>query len=842
MKRLIYITILLACLTWTVSCQRDEDLSADDGMTVERTDNLPIQLEVSIGDALATRSVERAKKKFSAGDAETGEPADVIHVQSTFLLNDGTTVTRYCAMRYTENETWETVGSKSFAWPNSSVSGKFTAYYIHGSTSELTSNVSGGQSSDTDSPDSADTNANPATQQLFTNILDGQDPLRAETGSVVYGHTVKLEFKHILTHLTLIELAAGVDDELIFRVKPEDARNENNHVFNNAFRISLDDGTGDGSDGSAGDVGDGSGSTANGPQIKFEYLNIPERLSDSEAGSLIKSQTELVRDKQTREESRQVGFFLEPGYAYNAFSIHFSNGELYLSYKNSDPNSDRALEGNNRYIFNVKKSAGVTMESQPEDRWDESEDITTIVHAEEFLRAISTNSEYSEYDETKQELVQILEATTNPAGTLLKRNVRFLNPYYHVFTHPDATDADGNPAPYDFVPSLSRENVFDGGYHYIKDLRCPLFYENSGTIQNLGLSDVIIGGEPEYEWISVQKYSQEGAVKNDYGYHRTGAVATNNLGTVQNMRVKDVTIKVGIYAEDDQEIHNVGALFGVNNESGYVGEIYLSGKMDITVFNNDKTLFVPEVYVGGLAGQNLGSMVDVGQLVDNRPNLPAAEKPKPVTISVTNLLYGASGTYYIGGLAGNNTGKLSEVSIPTIPTPANGDAEAVTIDSSESFGVVSYIGGIAAKADSSEGNEISSCLIGSGSLTVGETARYESVDPYSYAGGIVGVLSERTHVFNCTTFCSVTGYSKVDGVRRASGGAFGNIKPVDNGIQPGTMMSIAAFGEWLTGSNAGCFVGEAPDGKTWADDYSQCADVKKFDGIKYVGSDENEEE
>ena len=804
MKRLIYIPILLAFLVGAASCER-EDLLADDD--VERVDNLPIQIMATIGDAADTRSVDKAKREFTTGDAESGVPGDIIHVHSSFALNDGSTLTRYCAMKYTEDGGWMPMGNASFAWPNNADTGTFTAYYLYGSSGELTSNVVDGETS--------------VTQTKFTDIVDGQDPLRAYTESVPYGHTVGLQFEHLLTHLTLIEMSAGIDDELVFYVDSDLAAEKNKHRFKNAFELNLVDGT-------------------NGPKIEVNYVEVYEALNgDKLKGAMIKAPTQLVRDRETRAESCQVGFFLEPGCLYNTFSIYYSNGDRYLSYVNSDPNAqDKTLDSNNRYTFNVKKSAGVTISTPPEQKWDESEEFMVVVDAERFLNAIYNNSEYSQYDEKKQEEVLILEATTNPTGTLLKYNVKFANPYYHVFPHPETTDADGNPVtPYDFVPSVGGDNVFDGGYHYIMDLRCPLFFENHGTIKNLGLSGSKIGTDEQYGvWISDKNYSQEGAVKT-YEYNRTGALTTHNFGIVQNMRVKDIEVNVAILAVDDQEAHNVGALVGSNEGSGYISEVYLSSSLKITVNNGGSV--IPEVNIGGLAGQNLGTMTGFSQLVDNRdPN----KKPAPAALEITNLLKGGSGAYYIGGLVGNNTGKLSDVSIPTVPTDANGQVVAVKIDSSTSSGVVSDIGGIAGKADSSQGNEISSCLIGSGVLKAGSTEKYQMVDAYSYTGGIVGVLSERTHVFNCTTFCSVYGSfgSAGDGVSRAAGGAFGNIKAIVQGENtnyvPGEMSSIAAFGDDLEGANRGCFVGEAPAGKTWEDDYESKADVKKFDDIEYIGT------
>lgn len=811
MKRLICIQILLAMLVGFASCQRDEELMPE--QTVERTDNLPIQLEVSIGSAVTTRSVEQAKKFFSAGNPETGEKADIIHVESTFYLEENgeqSIQKRYCALEFTEEGKWVQKGGSNFAWPNTAVRGDFKAYYVHGSTGELTANEGSGTTT--------------TTQTLFTELVDGRDPMRADTVNFRYGHTVGLRFEHILTHLTIIELDAGIDDKLSIEAKPEklepsDAGMQGGNIvnadFNNAFKISLV-----------------SGST--GPEIKFEYLSVEDENGDKVT---IQAPTELVRDKQTRQESCQVGFFLEPDCVYNKFNIYYSNGVQYLEYENSDPNSKDVLKGNNRYTFNVKKSAGVTIMQKPEQKWDESDEFTEIVDAEGFLTAITKNEGYTE------EGVVILEPTTNPIGTRLVRNVKFKDPYYHVFPHKEDVEA-GIPA-YDFVPNVGDDNVFDGGYHYIKELCCPLFFENHGTIKNLGFLDMNIGGGKYGPWRSMEAYNED-AVKT-YDYSSTGAVATQNLGRMQNIRIKNLTVNVGVVSgtgggDASLEVHNVGALFGINNGSGYVEQVYLSGKIDITVQNIESTP-PPRVYIGGLTGQNLGSLIDISQLVDNNPELTAEQKPKPASILITNKLFGGTGDYEIGGFVGNNTGKLSEVSIPTTPTPANGNAMAVTIDCSESFGVISYLGGVAGIADSSLGNEISSCLIGSGMVRAGVTGKTAYADAYSFTGGLVGVYHERTHIYNCTTFCSVIG-ARAGGndVTLATGGIFGEIKKIqatESGqLDPeGTMGPLAAFGSQLEGDNAGCFAGMVHDeNKTWENTYKERADVKTFGNIPYIGS------
>lgn len=808
MKRSIYIPFLLALLSGFVSCRQDLLLDEPTPETpVERVDDLPIRLEVSIADVLcdnpATRSIEQAKKTFSYGDPETGAAPDIIHVISKFSTDPDPkseadwTIQRYSALEYTEDGEWVPRGATSFAWPNDAEWAEFEAYYVHGSTGELTANV--------------DETAFTATRRLFSTLADGEDPLRAtaekkegEPG-VRYGHTVKLTFGHILTHLTLIQLEAGIDDDLVLRIERHDV--EEPAMFNNAFELKLVEEEGK-------------------PGLKFGYFVDEEELGGLGAASQVQAPTELVRDWETRAESRQAGFFLEPGRTYNHFTIYYaSSGTKHLEYNNSDPGAKRILLPNNRYTFDVKRSSGVSIFEKPEQKWDESDDFTEVVDAGKFLQAIYNNSSYSEVHDGEE--IPILERTDNPVGTLLLRNVYFKDPFYHIFTY--RKDADGNPIdPYDFVPSVGGDNIFDGGYHYIKGLCCPLFYENHGTIKNLGLTNVTIGSGDTYgEWASVENYSSSENVNKPYDYSRTGALATLNEGTVQNIRVKNLTVHVSILSDDEQENHDAGALVGINETSGHIERVYLNGPVELRVKKANTGASVPTVNIGGLAGQNLGTMTRIEQLVDNSPGTEVI----PATISVRNELSGELGTYFVGGLVGNNTGKLTDV---TIPTAAGG----VTVDCSPSFGMYSYLGGIAGMADSANDNEISSCLIGSGSVKAGKTQKHLDLDAFSYTGGMIGVYSERTHFYNCTAFFSVEGSSLAyenDGVGRATGGVIGLIKALETGYAPGKMHSIASYGDLEKCTNVGCFAGEVPAGKSWAD-YQDKVDVKQSGDIDYIGS------
>ena len=855
MKRLIYISILMALAAGVAACRQDVMLDAGDD--VEHVGDIPIQIVATIadaqivGDETATRAVERAKKTFDARDEENGVAGDIIHVQSTFKLKDDRIINRYCALRLNAYGVWEPLGNGRFYWPNDAVEGTFTAYYIDGSTGALTDDPDDdeevenpGQNDDNNDEPDIDEPQKPqasTAEQLFSNIIDGQDPLRSVSVER-YGHTVRLNFEHILTRLTIIELPAGVDDELIFSTKNadfiknnlnnaerhdnnilEDDRAERQDTFKNGFRIEVVTDPNDASE----------------QQIRFVYISRYEQTEGGPAAR-IKAQTTLVRNPVTRKETSEVGFFLEPNCIYDAFDIDFSNGDNYISYTNSLPEKDRGqvLKGNNRYTFNVTKSGGVTMNVPPEQKWDESDECKMIVDAEGFLRAVNTNTEYVQIEEDENGNpveVRILEPTTNPTGTLLMFNVEFKEPYYHIFTH--RTDSEGNPLeePYDFDPSVGGDNIFDGGYHYIKNICCPLFYENHGVIKNLGLSNVKIGTQTEKygPWLSIAHY--DGATdnapvvkRNGYDYNYTGALATRNYSTVQNIRVKDLEMVVGIHELTEQEAHNVGALVGVNN--GYIEQVRLSGRMNITVQNSNGK--EPSVAVGGLVGQNYSSIVDVAQLVDNNPDLPEDHRPTPVQIGIANTMTYGNGAYYIGGLVGNNSGKLSEISLPTNGT----DGTAITVDSSRSSGSHSFVGGIVGIAEESANIEISSCLIGSGIVRAGMTTQYSTLDSESYTGGVGGEVDLGVTITNCTAFCSVEGLANAgSNVDRATGGVFGNLV---SSSRTGTMSAIAVFGDKSpSGYHVGNFAGKAPkNGDDAASEayYRNMADVKEFSGIPFV--------
>ena len=183
LKRFLHILPIAALLTGLASCTREPMLEI--GKDVSSEDERPVEFRMSLPDA-KTRGIDNPKIAFVEGD--------LIHVEGTFAMDDGTTVVRYGALNYDKDGKWNAVEGSGLTWPNRAASGKFVAYYV--ATGE---GYKGGLLS---SSGNADGNA---VEVRLENLKSDGDPLKAETsGSVGYGHAVALKFKHLCTYLTTV--------------------------------------------------------------------------------------------------------------------------------------------------------------------------------------------------------------------------------------------------------------------------------------------------------------------------------------------------------------------------------------------------------------------------------------------------------------------------------------------------------------------------------------------------------------------------------------------------------------------------------------------------------------
>ena len=729
---------------------------------------LPVEFEFALPPR--TRAFDgEVKKSFVSGD--------VIHIIGTFetreLQEDGEykegKLKRYGAMSY-NGKTWEPLAGSNLTWPSVSVNGTFEAYYIYGSNGVLT---------DATTP-----------EPIFLAGIDPAkgDPMHAESEKeIVYGHAVKLDFEHLCAYLTLVDLEPQVSTAYWF------TRDEG-EPFHNAFTFDLKkDESGD-------------------PKFAFEFCAKP---SEKDFPDLIciaaEAKGETVFDDSGMQKTiTKASYFLEPGY-YETFSICYPGADKVFKYLQYDynkvpeesggvgkENSKPDLAAGRTYTLTITKAPGVIIDSPSSgEGWHDGSPYYELTEkqVEDFLKAVAGKQDYDIVvkENGEERTVHILETTAE--GTRLLENLDFQ--YFLYFDYEKKSSKfDSN-----FVPNIDEGNVFDGDYHYIKHLGSPLFRYNYGTVKNIGIQEVNIEATTYEDDKNYDDHNKD--------MSRIGALCMWNRGTVNNVRVKKVTMTVSVDSQiepgvDGSETHNIGCVAGSN--TGSISEVAMSGEFVLTVSGTNANA---SVLIGGILGQNAA-----GGTVSGVTPLEA-----DLTILITNQCTGEIGSYSVGGVVGESTGILSGIILSD-----------VTIDGSDSQGVTSYMGGIAgqlavsAETDGGASSTafVDACII-SGSVTAGKTDRYGAITSGSYIGSIAGA-DLNVPVTDCRTAVSVHG-SEVgnENVIYAAGGAFGRIRDAENY----RFEDLIVYGSALDGPHdsdkkqfVGNFAGIVPLGQTWEKDYA----------------------
>ena len=632
----------------------------------------------------------------------------------------------------------------------------------------------------------------PSKTYSLSNLTVTTDPLKAEASNVKYGNAIPMTFNHICAYLTLIELEPMVANQYWFMSDGvKSAENGDSKTFNNAFRISL------GKDGTA-------------PTLNFEFCQ--EKDSDYKDITYISGNTEEYTESDNNGELRiltKAFYFLEPGY-YETFSLAYPSTKpeiySYLQYNYNNipedvgavPNNKPNLEANKSYTLNITKSPGITINSPTTPGgWDESDDFYVIIDVEAFLEAITKGEAYYEGNQ------EILRAVAG--GTELIKNVDFNNFNYSDFKN------EG------FLPDIDEKLFFDGGLHYIRNLNDPLFHFNKGTIKNLGIKQFkglnLISNENENE---------------DLDNSRNGVIChwNRNQATITNIRLIDVEMNVFVESDnsadtDGSEVHNIGGVTGEN--TGVISQVAFGGTIDITVTGAPAPQYVDNVnatvLIGGVAGQlaATGTVYDVSPIDNN------------LKINITNTCKGVIGDYAIGGIAGQSSGFITGVILGN-----------VSIDSTESLGLTSYIGGVVGNlsVDESNSGSLDSCIVG-GAVKAGKSIKYKALNSGSYTGGIAGVVLNQP-VSDCRSSVSVYGPTEtmiMENVVYATGGAFGRIR-----IGYYSFESLIAYGSYIEGPDEyiGNFVGIAPNDAAWNNWFDQYFNssitVRHFANLKNVGA------
>lgn len=617
---------------------------------------------------------------------------------------------------------------------------------------------------------------NPVFQCSLSDITPMSDPLKASAANVVYGHAVELNFSHICANLMLTELTPMVSSVYFFNTNTVfETDMVTPQQFNNGFQLKLE-------------------IIDNQPSLKFDFLQIQDKDYNDAihiAGTAMVQ--ENIDGAGNVTTTGKVYYFLQPGY-YPQFDITYpSQAPATYNYLKYDydaipdniggPNVENVkpnLLANTTYTLAITKSPGVIITApSSEGGWDDDGEYHIVVDVESFLKAVYNSTSYEEKG------VDILEATAD--GTKLLHNLDFSNFDYSEFEDKS------------FNPNVQDSKVFDGDLHYIRNLGSPLFRYNYGTIKNLGIRNVKING------VSYEDDSQDFMNR-----HGSLCMWNRQMATISNIRVSDVDMTINVRStqvagSDGSETHNIGCVVGSN--TGTISTVALSGTLKLMVQPENDNEVNSKVLIGGISGQNAaeGSINDV------------ASQGIGLQINITNTCNGELGSYIIGGMVGVSSGHITDVTLPN-----------VTIDSSASSGVTSYIGGMAGQLSvpDNQTSELVSCIIG-GSVSAGSTDVYGYITSENYIGGIAGVVMG-VPVSDCSSAVSIYGTTTtLNGVIYATGGAFGRIRPSTTG----SFDDIIAYGAILkapenpagdTGITnfVGNFAGLVPDGQDWDNDYA----------------------
>lgn len=756
-NKLLNILFFVLLLSFTGCGEETISLIEKDEFSLDG--NQPVEFLISEPNSTLTRASETQRPIFIEGD--------VIHVEATFKNAKGNSVTTYAALKLMSGK-WQVAEGSSIVWPFDAVSGLFKAFYFPKSDGVLR------PGSHTDACMLSEFDASLDNQQTFD-----LDPLTAVTEEYRYGHAVSLNFTHLCTYLTFTNLDPGVSD-YFWLVNLINIEGENDSQglkgLNNACYLEL--------------------SEDNKLSVKFFKDDTYAYLQDTYiSGKAVPYDPK--NGTGTYAKRVKVSFFLEPG-NYSRVELRTNTNNPYLSLTSEETKN---LQAHTPYEIDAVKSKGITYTIEDEDDW--SDEGPFEVKVKEFIEAAVNGQDYSEND------VPILEAIPN--GVRLVRNVKFPE---NQIDYDEIWGKDSG-----FTPNIGNGSVFEGDYHYISNIKQPLFQYNSGTIQNLGLKDVdceviskFVGSENDYR----DDRSRRGGLCQ---WNREG-------GLIRNIRIEGLKLTVNVDDNESTHTHNAGGICGVN--IGTISDINFKGVYNVTIQNNPgRDIVDSEITLGGITGQNMGNIYRVSPLDD-----------KEVTeLNIINKCTGNGGVFNVGGAVGYNTTIMENISLPN-----------VNVDCSDSEGYQGYTGGLVGRLrGSSSVNSVTECTVG-GSIKVGHVSDYGDgyTDSYLYTGGLAGSCLTFI-VSDSATTCDVDGKpAGIKGVesnaRYATGGVFGAIL-TDNNTDLNDISNITGWNTNISGPAVGAeqiftgsFAGIVPQDKKWEEDYStNGVTVKNQTGLNQIG-------
>ena len=444
----------------------------------------------------------------------------------------------------------------------------------------------------------------------------------------------------------------------------------------------------------------------------------------------IKEGTEEPRVSSQRIEkdnTSYVSYYLAPG-DYKGMQLTYRYSRPYLTLNIDKLNN---LEAEKSYIVSIIKNSGnISIDDDEDNRWDDpdnpDENTEVKVDINEFLQHICEGTAY-QVDNT---------TVLNPSldgGIELLVNVDFENKTFNSFTLPNGA-------------------LFNGNYHYIKNVCQPLFEGIEGVIANLHLANV-----------NIAENQNETNTTNIGAFCRTSSASS----AINNIRLSSV--KIAAKPNSTADLCNFGALVGYC--AGDIETVQISKDVTSNVYtaeeNENENL--GRIYVGGLVGELSGSLRNVSRFKEET-GTPEEEQTKG-KVTVTCNCPNKIGERYTGGIVGLSTGDV-----------ANCTLEA-TVNASNARGVLVYTGGIAGMARYTEETEgISNCIF-KGDIHSGLAYSTEDgqVEGHAYTGGLAGFAAIVGSITNNEIYGTLHGptengqFTPLEHSVYAMGGLYGQI-------------------------------------------------------------------
>lgn len=414
---------------------------------------------------------------------------------------------------------------------------------------------------------------------------------------------------------------------------------------------------------------------------------------------------------RTKDDEEGVVFYLAPG-DYSNIKLNYRGNRPYLQIKVDDL---KDLKENTSYTLSIIGQQGIIEEEKKGDEWDDEpipEDLGEI-KVQNFMEAIRDGKSYQD-DKGNP----VLDRTSD-GRLILLRSIDFKNGSYPV--------------------DLGRDIIFDGDYHYIKNVGGALFKTIQGQVMNLKIQDSEITS------------NASGTADKEHYFGLLGEFCDN--GSIDNIRLKNIKFQVepGITAA---HTYNAGIVVGASR-GGSISNIVLESSIEIIAFNKDN---LANIFIGGIIGQNAGTLSNV-------------RFGEGGALTVKNQCIGQSGALMTGALVGGcRNGVIKDCKL----------FSSVDVDAFEAQAVVVRIGGLT--GDISEGT-VSGCSI-TGSVK-GGAARDQSAGGTvsagcAHTGGLVG-YGESGLLKDCEAInVAITGHDVVadsgDQTTHATGGAIGYTK------------------------------------------------------------------